>query len=57
MKRVNYVFLTTIVMFCTSCEKSTEPPINDLPPPGIQEEIPWPKLSEACGWRLTAPKA
>jgi outer membrane protein assembly factor BamB len=34
-------------MFCTSCQKSTEPTDNDLPPPGFQEDIPWPSLADS----------
>jgi hypothetical protein len=47
MKCVNYVILTILVMFCTSCEKSTEPIGEDNPPPGIQEDIPWPSLADS----------
>ena len=47
MKCLNYVFLVLLVMFCTSCQKSTEPGENDKPPPGYQEDIPWPSLADS----------
>jgi outer membrane protein assembly factor BamB len=34
-------------MFCTQCKKSTEPIGNDKPPPGMQEDIPWPSLADS----------
>jgi hypothetical protein len=34
-------------MLCTSCQKSTEPSDNDLPPPGFQVDVPWPSLAES----------
>ena len=47
MKCVSYVFLALLVMFCTSCQKSTEPVGNDKPPLGYQEDIPWPSLADS----------
>ncbi len=47
MKYLKYVFLALIVMFCTNCQKSTEPIGNDKPPPGYQEDIPWPSLADS----------
>jgi outer membrane protein assembly factor BamB len=34
-------------MYCASCQKSTNPIITDKPPPGIQEDIPWPSLADS----------
>ncbi|MCK4814158.1 PQQ-like beta-propeller repeat protein [bacterium] len=47
MKCLNYIFLALLVMFCTNCQKSTEPIGNDKPPPGYQEDIPWPSLADS----------
>jgi outer membrane protein assembly factor BamB len=35
------------MMFFTCCKKSTEPIGNDKPPPGYQEDIPWPSLADS----------
>lgn len=40
MKCVDYVFLSILVMFWTSCQESTNPVEEDKPPPGYQEDIP-----------------
>jgi outer membrane protein assembly factor BamB len=34
-------------MLCTNCKKSTEPIKTDKPPPGFQEDIPWPSLADS----------
>jgi hypothetical protein len=47
VKCLNFVFLAILIIFCTSCQKSTEPIKNDLPPPGFQEDIPWPSLADS----------
>ncbi|MHA2275645.1 MAG: hypothetical protein ACXAC2_07760 [Candidatus Kariarchaeaceae archaeon] len=47
MKCLNYVLLASLVVFCTNCEKSTKPIGNDKPPPGYQEDIPWPSLADS----------
>ena len=47
MKCFGYVLLALLVMFCTSCQKSTEPIENDKLPPGYQEDIPWPSLADS----------
>ena len=47
MKCLKYVFWALIVMFCTNCQKSTEPIGNDKPPLGYQEDIPWPSLADS----------
>lgn len=47
MKCFKYLLLTFLVMFCTSCQKSTEPIGNDKQPPGYQEDIPWPSLADS----------
>ena len=47
MKYIKYVLLAFLMMFCTSCQKSTEPGENDKPPPGYQEDIPWPSLADS----------
>jgi len=47
MKCLKYVLLAFLVMFCTNCQKSTEPGENDKPPPGYQEDIPWPSLADS----------
>ena len=47
MKYLGYVLLAFLVMFCTNCQKSTEPIENDKPPPGYQEDIPWPSLADS----------
>ena len=47
MKCLNYVLLAILVMFCTSCQKSTEPVENDKPPHGMQKDIPWPSLANS----------
>jgi hypothetical protein len=41
------MLLVFLVMFYTSCEKSTNPTDNDKPPPGFQEDIPWPSLADS----------
>lgn len=47
MKCLGYVLLALFVMFCTNCQKSTEPGENDKPPPGYQEDILWPSLADS----------
>jgi outer membrane protein assembly factor BamB len=47
MNCLNYLLLVSIVLFHTSCQKSTEPVDNDIPPPGYQEDIPWPSLADS----------
>ncbi len=47
MKCLNFVFWALLVFFCTSCQKSTEPINNDIPPPGFQKDIPWPSLANS----------
>lgn len=47
MKYLKYVFFAFLVIFCTSCQKSTEPSENDKPPTGYQEDIPWPSLADS----------
>jgi hypothetical protein len=47
MKYLNYIILALLVVFCTSCQKSTEPIENDKPPPGLQKDIPWPSLADS----------
>jgi hypothetical protein len=47
MKCANYLLLSLLVMFCASCEKSTDPTDGDLPPPGYQEDILWPSLAKS----------
>ncbi len=47
MKCLNFVLLSLLVMFCTNCQKSTEPIENDKPPPGYQKDIPWPSLANS----------
>ncbi len=51
MKRLNYILLALLVVFCTNCERSTEPIENDKPPPGFQEDIPWPSLADSP-WQM-----
>jgi hypothetical protein len=36
-----------LVIFSISCEKSTDPIETDKPPPGYQEDIPWPSLANS----------
>ncbi len=47
MKCLKYVLLASLVMFYTNCQKSTEPGENNKPPPGYQEDIPWPSLADS----------
>jgi outer membrane protein assembly factor BamB len=35
------------MFYCISCRKSTEPIGNEKPPPGYQQDIPWPSLAES----------
>jgi len=44
---LNYVYLALLVFFCMSCKKSTEPIGNENPPPGYQQDIPWPSLADS----------
>jgi outer membrane protein assembly factor BamB len=47
MRNLNYLILSFLVIIYTNCQKSTEPIENDIPPPGFQEDIPWPSLAES----------
>jgi hypothetical protein len=47
MKLIYLVFISLSLILLSSCKKSTEPIGNDNPPPGYQENIPWPSLADS----------
>jgi len=47
MKILNLMFLISLVILCTSCQRNTEPIETDIPSPGFQEDISWPSLADS----------
>jgi outer membrane protein assembly factor BamB len=47
MRYFNFAFLGILLMFSASCQKSTDPVEENKPPPGYQEDIPWPSLADS----------
>ena len=47
MKYKYIVLIALLVIGFSNCQKSTEPIGNDKPPPGYQEDVPWPSLADS----------